>query len=178
MVSEAYALPFNHVWLLTNLGIGQYGTPWSDGVPGLNQAMIEPGEEFGYEWTAVDYGSYAYHAHTRAQMDDGLYGAIYVEPSADVQRPFSLISSLQEDQDAMLQAEKNTHPIMLSDWRSFTSDETLQIEEDSGVQAYCASSILINGKGSVICPPQDYINGLTRSGEQTALGNQTMSDMG
>ncbi|RAL02185.1 laccase [Aspergillus ibericus CBS 121593] len=159
-------------------GIAQYGTPWSDGVPGLNQAMIEPGEEFGYEWTATDYGSYAYHAHTRAQMDDGLYGAIYVEPSADVERPFSLISSLPEDQDAMLQAEKNTHPIMLSDWRSFTSEETLQIEEDSGVQAYCASSILINGKGAVICPPQDHINDLTRSGEQNALGNNTMSDMG
>ncbi|PYH68666.1 L-ascorbate oxidase [Aspergillus vadensis CBS 113365] len=162
-------------------GIPQYGTPWSDGVPGLNQEMIKPGEQFYYEWTATDYGSYAYHAHTRAQMDDGLYGAIYVEPRADVQRPFSKISSIPYELQAMLQAEKNTHPIMLSDWRVFTSEETLQIEEDSGVQATCTNAILVNGKGSVICPPQDHINDLTRSGEWTALssaGNKTMSDMG
>lgn len=167
--------------LTHGLGIPQYGTPWSDGVPGLNQEMIKPGEQFYYEWTATDYGSYAYHAHTRAQMDDGLYGAIYVEPRADVQRPFSKISSIPYELQAMLQAEKNTHPIMLSDWRVFTSEETLQIEEDSGVQATCTNAILVNGKGSVICPPQDHINDLTRSGEWTALssaGNATMSDMG
>jgi FtsP/CotA-like multicopper oxidase with cupredoxin domain len=162
----------------TKLGIAQYGTPWSDGVPGLNQEMIKPGEQYRYEWTATDYGSYAYHAHTRAQMDDGLYGAIYVEPRSDVQRPFSKISTVPYELQAMLQAEKNTHPIMLSDWRAFTSEETLQIEEDSGVQATCANAILVNGKGAVICPPQDHINALTRSGEWTALGNKTMSDMG
>ncbi|PYH89083.1 L-ascorbate oxidase [Aspergillus ellipticus CBS 707.79] len=159
-------------------GIAQYGTPWSDGVPGLTQSLIEPGESFVYEWTAVDYGAYAYHAHTRAQINDGLFGSLYVEPDESVQKPFHLISNRTADLRALAQAEKNTQPIIISDWRYFTAEEMLDIEEASGVQAYCANSILFNGKGSIMCPPQDHINELTRSGEKDVLGNLTMSDMG
>ncbi|PWY72964.1 L-ascorbate oxidase [Aspergillus heteromorphus CBS 117.55] len=159
-------------------GIAQYGTPWSDGVPGLTQTLIEPGDSFLYEWEALDYGSYAYHSHTRAQIDDGQFGAIYVEPDESVPRPFHLISNRTADLRALLQAEKNTQPLIISDWRYFTAEQTLEIEEASGVQAYCANSVLLNGKGSILCPPQEHINELTRSGEKGVLGNQTMSDMG
>ncbi|PYH43346.1 uncharacterized protein BP01DRAFT_402725 [Aspergillus saccharolyticus JOP 1030-1] len=159
-------------------GIVQQGTPWSDGVPGISQAPIQPGDAFLYKWKADAYGTYIYHSHMRAQLDDGLYGAIYVEPANSVERPFSLMTDDQTELQALLNAEKKTQPLIVSDWRLFTSEEILQIQEESGFSSYCASSILFNGKGSVICPGQDHIDDLTRSGESQALGGVSMSDMG
>ncbi|EJT69552.1 laccase-1 [Gaeumannomyces tritici R3-111a-1] len=59
-------------------GITQIGTPWSDGVPGLTQRYIQPGKSFTHKWKADQYGSYWYHAHSRGQIDDGLYGPILI----------------------------------------------------------------------------------------------------
>ncbi|KAL8300899.1 hypothetical protein RB597_009376 [Gaeumannomyces tritici] len=59
-------------------GITQIGTPWSDGVPGLTQRYIQPGKSFTYKWKADQYESYWYHAHSRGQIDDGLYGPILI----------------------------------------------------------------------------------------------------
>ncbi|KAL7658905.1 hypothetical protein ACMYSQ_001848 [Aspergillus niger] len=160
-------------------GIEQLGTPWSDGVPGLSQLQIQPGEQFLYKWKASQYGSYIYHSHTRAQIDDGLYGAIYIEPADSVERPFHLISgSNADEQQAMLAAEKNTRPVIISDWRAFSSHDILQIQNESGVEAYCANSVLINGKGSVICPSQEHINAVTTEQQKQILGNVTLTDMG
>ncbi|OJZ89892.1 multicopper oxidase [Aspergillus luchuensis CBS 106.47] len=160
-------------------GIEQLGTPWSDGVPGLSQEQIKPGEQFLYKWKASQYGSYIYHSHTRAQIDDGLYGAIYIEPADSVERPFHLISGTDADeQQAMLAAEKNTRPVLISDWRAFSSHDILQIQTESGVEAYCANSVLINGKGSVICPSQEHINAVTTPQQKQILGNLTLTDMG
>ncbi|PWY89219.1 hypothetical protein BO70DRAFT_418339 [Aspergillus heteromorphus CBS 117.55] len=159
-------------------GIQQQGTPWSDGVPGLTQKSIKSGEQFTYSWRADDYGAYLYHSHHSAQLDDGLYGAIYVDPKPSLERPFTKISLDPEQIQALRRAERNTHPIILSDWRTFTSDEIIKIEEDSGVENYCASSILLNGKGSVICPSQEHINDLTRSELKQVLNGRNMTDMG
>lgn len=52
---------------------------FTDGVPGLTQLPIQPGAKFVYKWTADHYGSYWYHAHNRAQVEDGLLGAIFVK---------------------------------------------------------------------------------------------------
>lgn len=38
----------------------QTGTPWSDGVPGLTQWAILPGQSFRYKWHANTYGTYWY----------------------------------------------------------------------------------------------------------------------
>ncbi|PWY84193.1 L-ascorbate oxidase [Aspergillus eucalypticola CBS 122712] len=160
-------------------GIEQLGTPWSDGVPGLSQEQIKPGEQFLYKWKASQYGSYIYHSHTRAQIDDGLYGAIYIEPADSVERPFHLIAGSDADeQQAMLTAEKNTRPVLISDWRAFSSHDILQIQTESGVEAYCANSVLINGKGSVLCPSQEHINAATTPQQKQILGNLTLTDMG
>jgi plastocyanin len=53
-----------------------------DGVAGLNQAPVKPGEEFVYEFTATPAGTRWYHSHTDAdlQVPMGLYGALIVEP--------------------------------------------------------------------------------------------------
>lgn len=50
-----------------------------DGVPGLTQTGIPPGESFVYKWTATQYGTYWYHGHYRGQLEDGLYGAINIK---------------------------------------------------------------------------------------------------
>ena len=52
-----------------------------DGVAGLTQAGVEPGEGFDYDFVAPDAGTYWYHAHNRSveQVARGLYGALIVE---------------------------------------------------------------------------------------------------
>ncbi|WP_136659907.1 multicopper oxidase family protein [Nitratireductor sp. XY-223] len=52
-----------------------------DGVSGLTQDAVMPGEEFVYEFVAPDAGTYWYHAHNRSwnQVARGLYGALIIE---------------------------------------------------------------------------------------------------
>jgi plastocyanin len=56
--------------------------PAMDGPVGLNQAAVEPGESFVYEFTATNPGSRMYHAHAdpTVQIALGLYGPLIVEP--------------------------------------------------------------------------------------------------
>lgn len=52
-----------------------------DGVPGVTQSPIEPGETFVYKFTPKDPGTYWFHPHVRGaeQLERGLYGALIVE---------------------------------------------------------------------------------------------------
>ena len=52
-----------------------------DGVPGLTQDPIEPGESFDYSFVAPDAGTYWYHSHLKSweQVARGLYGPLIVE---------------------------------------------------------------------------------------------------
>lgn len=50
-----------------------------DGVPGLTQPPIEPGEEFRYEFVAPHPGTYFFHPHVGVQLDRGLYAPLVVE---------------------------------------------------------------------------------------------------
>ena len=52
-----------------------------DGVPGLTQAAIEPGETFTYRFTPPDAGTFWYHSHVNSseQIGRGLYGAFIVD---------------------------------------------------------------------------------------------------
>ena len=52
-----------------------------DGVPGLTQKPIRPGESFLYEFTPPDAGTFWYHPHadTLQQLGRGLAGALIVE---------------------------------------------------------------------------------------------------
>ena len=66
-----------------------------DGVAGLTQPAVEPGQSFEYDFVAPDAGTYWYHAHNRSaeQVARGLYGALIVEESElpDVDREEVLI---------------------------------------------------------------------------------------
>ena len=52
-----------------------------DGVPGVNQDPVAPGQTFVYEFTPPDAGTFWFHSHTRGgeQLERGLYGSLIVE---------------------------------------------------------------------------------------------------
>ncbi|MEM7430189.1 MAG: multicopper oxidase domain-containing protein, partial [Pseudomonadota bacterium] len=67
-----------------------------DGVAGLTQDAVPPGESFDYVFTPPDAGTYWYHPHSRTweQLARGLYGALIVEeqlaPGFDADIPLLL----------------------------------------------------------------------------------------
>lgn len=73
-----------------------------DGVSGLTQRPIPPGETFKYEWTFRQHGTYMYHSHydEMVQIGLGLMGMIVVHPHEP--------SSPRVDRDYVL---------MLSEWK-------------------------------------------------------------
>ena len=52
-----------------------------DGVPGITQPAVQPGETFVYEFEARPAGSFIYHSHAGLQLDQGLYGPLVIEPA-------------------------------------------------------------------------------------------------
>jgi FtsP/CotA-like multicopper oxidase with cupredoxin domain len=58
----------------------------ADGVAGLTQDAVQPGQSFTYDFVAQDAGTYWYHAHqdTESQLPKGLFGALIVEPTSGV----------------------------------------------------------------------------------------------
>jgi len=79
-----------------------------DGVPGMSQAPIQPGQTFVYEFTADDPGTYMYHTHydDLNQLDKGLYGAFVVDPAKPAPEKY--------DRDYLM---------LLSSWRIFSGSE-------------------------------------------------------
>lgn len=67
-----------------------------DGVPYLNQDLIEPGEQFAYELTVHQEGTFFYHSHTGMQEAMGMVGLFIVYPAKAhepvVDRDFVLIA--------------------------------------------------------------------------------------
>ncbi len=51
-----------------------------DGVPGLSFDGIAPGTTHTYRFPAQQSGTYWYHSHSGLQEQEGLYGAIIIEP--------------------------------------------------------------------------------------------------
>ena len=56
--------------------------PEMDGPVGLNQAAVEPGQDFVYEFVATPAGTRWYHSHAdpTTQIALGLYGSFIIEP--------------------------------------------------------------------------------------------------
>ncbi|WP_197512050.1 multicopper oxidase domain-containing protein [Tessaracoccus coleopterorum] len=54
-----------------------------DGVPGLTQNPIQPGQQHLYEFTAPQPGTYFFHSHVGVQLDRGLYGPLIVDDPAE-----------------------------------------------------------------------------------------------
>jgi len=57
-------------------GIRQNQTMHMDGVNGVTQCPIAPGDQFTYSWNATQYGSSWYHSHYSVQYADGVQAPI------------------------------------------------------------------------------------------------------
>lgn len=73
--------------------------PDMDGVPGISFDGIKPGETFTYKFPVVQSGTYWYHSHSGFQEQEGVYGAIIIEPKE--KEPFEY---------------DNEYVVTLSDW--------------------------------------------------------------
>ena len=67
-----------------------------DGVSGLTQDPVQPGETFEYDFVVPDAGTYWYHAHNKSwnQVGRGLYGPLIVEepyPTFDADHDLTLV---------------------------------------------------------------------------------------
>lgn len=62
---------------------GQQISNEQDGAGPVTQRPIQPGETFTYEWTPPVPGTFFYHTHSRADVQQalGLYGALIVDPA-------------------------------------------------------------------------------------------------
>lgn len=54
-----------------------------DGVPGITQDPIEPGESFSYSFQVPHAGTYFYHSHSGIQLDRGLHAPLIVRDPSD-----------------------------------------------------------------------------------------------
>jgi FtsP/CotA-like multicopper oxidase with cupredoxin domain len=73
-----------------------------DGVPGLTQPAVKPGEGFDYEFAVPDPGTYFYHPHVGLQIERGLYGPLVVEDPNE---------AVRYDREAVLVLDDWTHQV-------------------------------------------------------------------
>lgn len=78
-----------------------------DGVPGISFGGIAPGQTFTYRFQVKQSGTYWYHGHSGFQEQQGLFGAIVIDPKHDHQ---------PADRD---------YVVMLSDWPEADPHRTL-----------------------------------------------------
>ncbi|KAL1961393.1 hypothetical protein VTO42DRAFT_121 [Malbranchea cinnamomea] len=176
---EVHVLVTNNMPFDTSVhfhGIEQYRTLWSDGTPGVTQRPIHAGQQFLYKWVATEYGSYWYHAHSRGQIDDGLFGPLLIRPNTLRGLPFASLSSNSIDSRKLSRAYEDSKAMIVGDWTHEPSHEVWDVAQASGVDMICPDSILINGKGWVKCPTPEE---LADPGPLAPiLGNQTLTDKG
>ncbi|KAK5956915.1 hypothetical protein OHC33_002404 [Knufia fluminis] len=63
-------------------GIRQVGTNDQDGVPGVTECALAPGQSRTYQWRASSYGTSWYHSHWNLQYGDGVQGPIIIHGPA------------------------------------------------------------------------------------------------
>ncbi|MGQ0683395.1 multicopper oxidase family protein [Bradyrhizobium sp.] len=102
-----------------------------DGVPGLTQPPIRPGESFTYEFTPPDAGTFWYHPHSNSlrQLGRGMAGALIVEEP----------TAVPVDRDVLW---------MLADWR-LTSEAEIAggfgNRMDAAMSGRLGNTVTLNG---------------------------------
>jgi len=82
-----------------------------DGVPGFNGFTgIKPNQDFVYRFKVRQNGTYWYHAHSKGQEQDGLYGALVIYPKN--KQPLAAHEKAERD-----------YVVMLSDFHEQKSDQ-------------------------------------------------------
>lgn len=107
---------YNHLKEGTTIHWHGLIVPWNmDGVEGVSQEPIPPGGVYHYQFTLKQSGTYWYHAHTGLQEQEGMYGAIIIDPLTP--------SAYHYDAD---------YPIVLSDWSDRPADQIYANLKKSG----------------------------------------------
>ncbi|KAF2178466.1 multicopper oxidase [Zopfia rhizophila CBS 207.26] len=139
-------------------GILQHGTPQMDGVPGVTQFPIAPGGNYTYRFSLKDeYGFYWYHSHFRAYYDDTIRGPFLIRASPSRRRPFETLAHNDGEVAALLQAERDATPVLLTDWYHRLSDDVFAQYFETGAFPSCVDSLLANGYGRVECLPESLL---------------------
>ncbi len=119
-----------------------------DGVAGLTQDAVKPGQSYTYRFIANDVGTYWYHSHqeTSIQLPLGMFGAIIVAPKAP---------AIHDDRD----------------YTVFLHELDMQPHTFTGCHAPCPETLSINNR-------RDHISLAAKPGETVRLrlensGNET-----
>ena len=109
-------------------GVRQLNNFQNDGVNGVTQCPIAPGESFTYRFKVTQYGTSWYHSHYSVQYANGLLGPMtfYGPSSANWDYP--------------------TRPTLITDWNHRSAFEDLYAEYLNGPPNM--TSILLNGIGN------------------------------
>ncbi|KAF4459220.1 laccase precursor [Fusarium albosuccineum] len=124
-------------------GIRQLNTNWMDGVAGVTECPIPPGENFTYIWHATQYGTSWYHSHFSLQYPDGLVGALKINGP----------TSMNFDVDL--------GPVLLTDY--FHADAFSLVDLEYMGRPPTPDSMLMNGNGTYYCCPKSDPNCLGES---------------
>ncbi|MDX7937617.1 copper resistance system multicopper oxidase [Acinetobacter baumannii] len=85
-----------------------------DGVPGFNNFKgIAPNGDFVYRFKVKQNGTYWYHAHSKGQEQDGLYGPLVIYPKGKI----PVVAHEKTDRD---------YVVMLSDFHDSSSDSIMK----------------------------------------------------
>ena len=112
-------------------GVRQLNNNEYDGVPGVTQCPIPPGQSFTYKFQATQYGTTWYHSHFSLQYTDGLYGALLINGPAT--------ADYDEDLGMMF----------ISDWPHEPVSEIWEVARSKGPPSF--ESGLVNGTNTYDC---------------------------
>ncbi|KJZ76403.1 hypothetical protein HIM_04132 [Hirsutella minnesotensis 3608] len=115
-------------------GFLQKASPWEDGVPGVDQCPIAPGQTYTYQFVADLYGSSWYHSHYSAQYAGGILG------------PMVIHGPVAEKYDI------DVGPVLLTDWYHDSYFSLVEKTMSEAVKGFFFSdNNLINGKNAYNC---------------------------
>ena len=114
-------------------GMHQMNTPWMDGVEHITQCGIPPASSFRYIFRAFPAGTHWYHSHSGAQRTDGLFGALIVKESTNIQTMVQ--STFRASHGGSFMDMPQSHTLTLIDWQPKNSIE-LFTQLHSGIRFY------------------------------------------
>ncbi|KAL9127154.1 MAG: hypothetical protein Q9217_003907 [Psora testacea] len=113
-------------------GVRQLDSVQYDGVPGVTQCPIRPGETLTYRYKVTQYGTSWYHSHISLQYSEGLFGPLIFNGPAT--------ADYDEDLGALF----------LQDWSHIPTFSAWSNKEKYGI-TQSLSNLLINGTNSFDC---------------------------
>ena len=107
-----------------------------DGVAGLTQPAVEPGETFSYKFEVSEPGTFWYHAHTMGweQVARGLYGPLIVEGIKDFKVDHDVTMMIDDwrlDKNGFLPAS-----CMVTECLCLRTDDQQRYHGSAGDQSY------------------------------------------